>query len=462
MCNPLTILKVSIRSSYVLLFAVFVTAIFGCGDGSSSTDLRDIGEPPEIVMVTLEYPKNIYGLEDSIGIKVTFDQIVSVVPKGENVPKISLTFGGHSRDAKYISGAETKILFFQYKIVIEDGIDTKVEMAATIDLDGASILSSSGKKAILSFIPIEIGGVDTSVPSPPSGLAMYNPSNNLSNDRTPEILVSGVEPLATVELYSDNLCQVSVSSPVSVLLGESSVIIEANALTSDGSITYYARQTNVVEQNSPCSQSSITYQYTFTPVITRVSAIDGSYSTGEPLTVSVEFGRQVTVDTVDGVPRLTLIIGSSTKNAIYQSGTGSHIINFTYNIESGDMDNNGINVVGPIDMNGGSIKGASFLNALLTFPSPQDFERVFINFKEKIFSTSRSFALIRSGASVVTWGWNSYGGDSSLVASSLSSGVTKIFSTKASFAALKDDGSVVTWGSNSSGGAYYIPFPAPN
>ena len=236
------------------------------------------------------------------------------------------------------------------------------------------------------------------------------------------------------------------------LQGEASVIIEANAFTSDGSITYYARQTDIVEHNSPCSHSSITYQYTSAPAISRVSVIDGSYSTGDTLTVSVEFGRQVTVGTNDGVPQLTLIIGSSTKSAIYQSGTGSHIINFTYNIESGDMDNNGINVVSPINMNGGSIKGASSLNALLTFPSSQNFERVFVNFKEKIFSTSRSFALLRHGGSVVTWGWNSYGGDSSPVFSSLTSGVTEIFSTDYAFAALKDDGSVVTWGWNSYGG----------
>ena len=148
---------------------------------------------------------------------------------------------------------------------------------------------------------------------------------------------------------------------------------------------------------------------------------------------------------------MTLTIGSSTKSATYQSGTGSRIINFTYNIEWGDKGNNGINVVSPIDMNGGSIKNPSSLNASLTFTSPQNFERVFVN-KEKIFSTARSFALLRQGGSVVTWGWNSHGGNSSSVFSSLSSGVTEIFSTESAFAALKDDGSVVTWGDGLYGG----------
>ena len=46
----------------------------------------------------------------------------------------------------------------------------------------------------------------------------------------------------------------------------------------------------------------------------------------------------------------------------------------------------------------------------------------------EIFSTDRAFAAIKSDGRVVTWGQSNYGGDSSSVASSLSSGVTEIFS----------------------------------
>ncbi|OSO89834.1 hypothetical protein B7O87_10990 [Cylindrospermopsis raciborskii CENA303] len=63
-----------------------------------------------------------------------------------------------------------------------------------------------------------------------------------------------------------------------------------------------------------------------------------------------------------------------------------------------------------------------------------------------------AFAALKSNGSVVTWGDSSYGGDSSSVASQLTSGVTQIFSTYYAFAALKSDGSVVTWGDSSGGG----------
>ncbi|MFM6349739.1 MAG: hypothetical protein ACKPFK_32070, partial [Dolichospermum sp.] len=69
-----------------------------------------------------------------------------------------------------------------------------------------------------------------------------------------------------------------------------------------------------------------------------------------------------------------------------------------------------------------------------------------------IFSNSWAFAALKSDGSVVTWGNSSYGGNSSSVSSSLTSGVTQIFSTLYAFAALKSDGSVVTWGDSSYGG----------
>ena len=53
---------------------------------------------------------------------------------------------------------------------------------------------------------------------------------------------------------------------------------------------------------------------------------------------------------------------------------------------------------------------------------------------------------------VVAWGDSSNGGDSSLVASGLLSGVVAVYSTAHAFAALKTDGSIVVWGDSNSGG----------
>ncbi|HHY0413302.1 TPA: hypothetical protein ACVU39_004681, partial [Vibrio parahaemolyticus] len=65
---------------------------------------------------------------------------------------------------------------------------------------------------------------------------------------------------------------------------------------------------------------------------------------------------------------------------------------------------------------------------------------------KEIFSNgTNAFAALRNDGSVVTWGNDATGGDSSLV--DLSTGVEEIYSVRAqSFAALKTDGSVVAWG----------------
>ncbi len=69
-----------------------------------------------------------------------------------------------------------------------------------------------------------------------------------------------------------------------------------------------------------------------------------------------------------------------------------------------------------------------------------------------------------NGYSVVTWGHQRYGGNSSAVASELASNVVNITSTDKAFAARKRDGSVVSWGMEWNGGdgccVLYISYAA--
>jgi len=66
--------------------------------------------------------------------------------------------------------------------------------------------------------------------------------------------------------------------------------------------------------------------------------------------------------------------------------------------------------------------------------------------------TNATFAARKVDGSVVTWGSNQHGGDSSAVQQKLQSGVAQLFTTDSAITALKTDGSIVTWGSESSGG----------
>ncbi|TYK64858.1 hypothetical protein [Colwellia echini] len=70
---------------------------------------------------------------------------------------------------------------------------------------------------------------------------------------------------------------------------------------------------------------------------------------------------------------------------------------------------------------------------------------------EKIVTSSFAHAAIKSDGTVVTWGYDEHGGDSSDVQYMLTD-VDEIYSTEGAFAALKADGTVVTWGNSDRGG----------
>ena len=83
---------------------------------------------------------------------------------------------------------------------------------------------------------------------------------------------------------------------------------------------------------------------------------DGVYGIGDNVEVTVTFSEDVTVT---GSPQLELTVGSSAKNAAYQSTTGSKVV-FSYAVAVGDSDTDGISIAADkLSLNGGTIKDAA-------------------------------------------------------------------------------------------------------
>jgi hypothetical protein len=59
--------------------------------------------------------------------------------------------------------------------------------------------------------------------------------------------------------------------------------------------------------------------------------------------------------TVTGTPRIAIDVGGITRYASYAAGSGTAALTFTYAVQSGDFDANGITLVAPVDLNGGNI-----------------------------------------------------------------------------------------------------------
>lgn len=73
---------------------------------------------------------------------------------------------------------------------------------------------------------------------------------------------------------------------------------------------------------------------------------------------------------VTGTPRVQMDVGGATRYATYTSGAGSSALVFTYTMTSGDVDADGVTLISPIQLNGGTIKDLSGNNADLNFTPP--------------------------------------------------------------------------------------------
>lgn len=76
------------------------------------------------------------------------------------------------------------------------------------------------------------------------------------------------------------------------------------------------------------------------------------------------------VVSVTGSPRIAIDVGGTTRYAVYSAGTGTSTLTFTYSVQSGDVDANGVVLTSPMQLNGGTITDAAGNPASLTFTLP--------------------------------------------------------------------------------------------
>lgn len=109
------------------------------------------------------------------------------------------------------------------------------------------------------------------------------------------------------------------------------------------------------------------------PVITGVSTPtpDGGYKIGDTITTTVTFDQAVVVDVAGGRPSLLLETGSIDRQAVYQSGSGTNTLTFSYVVQAGDVAARlDYASTAALTLNGGSIRSATQYDAVLDLPVP--------------------------------------------------------------------------------------------
>ncbi|QJR12279.1 hypothetical protein DSM104443_03364 [Usitatibacter rugosus] len=111
-------------------------------------------------------------------------------------------------------------------------------------------------------------------------------------------------------------------------------------------------------------------------VVTSVAVpANGTYDTGQNLDFTVNWSEAVTVT---GTPQIALTIGATTRQATYQSGSGTSALLFRYTVVAGDNDGDGI-TVGGLTLNGGTIRDALAFNATLALNAVGATNAVLVN-----------------------------------------------------------------------------------
>lgn len=160
---------------------------------------------------------------------------------------------------------------------------------------------------------------------------------------------------------SGNLTAAGAAATFSLVTGPAHGTLTLNL---DGSFTYIPAAEFVgadtflfraSDVNPPYEYSESSANFTISATVPRVSSVivpaNGYYNAGSMLNFSVNFDQPVFVT---GAPSLSVTIGSETKQAVYATGSGTNVLIFSYTVQSGDMDMDGI-ALGALAVNGGSI-----------------------------------------------------------------------------------------------------------
>ncbi|GAB3626851.1 hypothetical protein GCM10027419_17020 [Pandoraea terrae] len=94
---------------------------------------------------------------------------------------------------------------------------------------------------------------------------------------------------------------------------------------------------------------------------------NGTYITGQNLDFTVNYSRNVVVDTTGGTPRIAVTLDTGgTVYASYLSGSGTSALTFRLTVASGQLDSNGVSVASALDLHGGTVRDVVGNDAVIT------------------------------------------------------------------------------------------------
>ncbi len=313
-------------------------------------------------------------------------------------PTLTLDIGGVAVQAVYTSGSGSANLVFTYTILAGQTDTNGISIAAnSLALNGGTLVSDAGNNITIAHALVADNAgylVDTAAPTI-NNLAITSASGITGNQLnagdvlsvtvtlTEATLVTGTPQLALVmgsttvqASYASGSGSTALMFTYTVLAGQTDtngISIDANSLTLNGGTLTDAAGNAAVLTHALLADNGSYLVDTTAPAISSLAISSatgiqgGLYNTGDVLSVTVNMSEDTLVATAGGTPQLALNLGGTTVQASYASGNGGRALVFTYTLQAGETDTNGISIdANSLALNGGTLTDAAGNAAVIT------------------------------------------------------------------------------------------------
>ncbi|MFC7522693.1 Ig-like domain-containing protein [Parapedobacter sp. GCM10030251] len=371
--GALALNSATIRNSAGVDAALTLPMVGGAGSIAGQHDLVIDGVAPAVISVAV--PTDGYHVEgDPLDFTVRVSENVTVDVSG-GTPYLDVTIGTVTVPASYVSGSGSNALVFRYMVQTGDTDLDGIAVGGSIIRNGATIRDAAGNDATL----------ELNNPEPTGGVLIYAvyPSAALSTTAVP--LVNGA--FTVTATFSEAVTGFTVGDFSVTNAGLSDLQTSDNITytvlvtpVADGGVSLLV-PTEVVENiagngNTASNALNLTYDGT-APVVTSVDVpTDGAYRSGNVLNFRVHYNEDI--PTISGRLTLPVIIGSTTVQA-HLIDTTRNTLTFSYAVQDGELDTNGIEIGPEILLDGGVLRDDAGNDATLTLAGVGSTDNVWVD-----------------------------------------------------------------------------------
>ncbi|WP_343746242.1 Ig-like domain-containing protein [Chitinophaga sp.] len=315
-----------------------------------------------------------YKIGSNLDFDVVFNEDITATTSG-GIPYINITIGSQVRQAAYVSSPATTTMRFRYTVVPQDETVTGITVN-TLNLNGGTVRDLAGNDANITLNNIgNTSGVKVNTIMPACVISM--PASPVSKPFTLTLTFS--EPVTGLSLTSLMIANADLSNLVAMNATTYTVTVAPKV---PGNYTVYLPAGSVQQAaggNDNQESNKLTFVMDVTPpAVTSVTMPpNGYHKTGAQLSITVVFSKNVSIT---GTPSVPIIIGSKTVQANYSSSAGYNTVQtFTYTVQDGDEDLDGIALGSSINLNGGTIEDLAGNTALLPLNNPGNSSGVLVH-----------------------------------------------------------------------------------